>query len=327
MTVSLYLSDAKHEKVYLPVVEEDIVWTTERRSAPGKLTFRVVNDDTLDFSEGSEVRLQVDDNFVFFGYVFSQRRDKDQLIDVLAYDQLRYLKNKDTYVYEGKTATEVIRMIADDFNLQVGTLEDTGYVIASRVEDSATLFDIIENALDLTLENNKEMYVLYDEEGKITLKSLESMKVKNDSGEYLVIDETSGENYEYTSSIDDNTYNQIKLTYENAETKKRDVYMTKDTSHINEWGILQYYDKLTKGENGQAKADALLTLYNAKTRRLRLTNVFGDCRVRAGSMVIVKLDLGDITLSNFMLVERARHVFQLDSHFMDLTLRGGEISG
>ena len=143
----------------------------------------------------------------------------------------------------------------------------------------------------------------------------------------MVIDEASGENFEYSSSIDDNTYNQIKLTYENETTSKRDVYITKDTSHINEWGVLQYYDKLTKGENGQAKADALLKLYNAKTRRLRLSNVFGDTRVRAGSMVIVRLDLGDMQLNNFMLVENARHVFQLDAHFMDLTLRGGEFVG
>ena len=327
MAVKLSLSDSKHEKLFYPIVEESIEWITERRSAPGKLTFKVIKDDILDFSEGSEVRLQVDGKTVFFGFVFSQRRDKDQIISVLAYDQLRYLKNKDTYVYKNKKASEVIQMIAADFNLRTGTIEDTKYIIPSRVEDNTTLYDIIENALDLTLINNKEMFVLYDEEGKITLKNLESLKVKNESGAYLVIDEASGENIEYSSSIDDNTYNQIKLTYENEETSKRDVYMAKDTGHINEWGVLQYYDKLTKGENGQAKADALLKLYNAKTRRLRLNNVFGDVRVRAGSMVIIRLNLGDIQLNNFMLVESARHIFQLDAHFMDLILRGGEFVG
>lgn len=326
MTVRLLLSDSKHKKLYYPVVKEGIEWTTERRSAPGKLTFKVVKDDILDFSEGSEVRLQVDDKIVFFGFVFSQRRDKDQIISVTAYDQLRYLKNKDTYVYENKKASEVIQMIAADFNLRVGTIEDTGYIISSRVEDNMTLYDIIENALDLTLTNNKQMYIMYDDAGKITLKNLETMKVKSDSGAYLVIDENSGENYQYTSSIDDNTYNQIKLTYENETKSNRDVYMVRDTEHINEWGVLQYYEKLTKGENGQAKADALLKLYNAKSRRLKLSNVFGDVRVRAGSMIIVKLDLGDVRVNNFMLVECARHIFQLDCHFMDLTLRGGEIN-
>ena len=53
-----------------------------------------------------------------------------------------YLNNKDTYVYENKTASQFIQMIAADFSLNTGTLEDTGFVIASRVEDNTSLFDI-----------------------------------------------------------------------------------------------------------------------------------------------------------------------------------------
>ena len=88
--------------------------------------------------------------------------------------------------------------------------------------------------------------------------------------------------------------------------------------------VLQYFDTLQKGENGQAKADALLKLYNSKTRNLKITNAIGDTRVRAGSMVVINLALGDTNVKNFMLVEKVKHTFKLDSHFMDLTLRGGE---
>ena len=83
---------------------------------------------------------------------------------------------------------------------------------------------------------------------------------------------------------------------------------------------------MKEGENGQSKATALLNLYNAKTRKLRITKAFGDCNVRAGSLIAVKLNLGDITVNNFMLVEKAVHTFNLDEHFMDLTLKGGEIN-
>jgi hypothetical protein len=44
-------------------------------------------------------------------------------------------------------------------------------------------------------------------------------------------------------------------------------------------------------------------------------------------MVAVSLDLGDMKVSNFMLVEKVKHTFKLDEHFMDLTLRGGEFVG
>ena len=214
-------------------------------------------------------------------------------------------------------------MIASDFSLQTGTIENTKYVIASRVEDNTSLFDMIENALDMTLQNKKQMFVLYDDFGRLTLKNISSMYVQN-RGVYLMIDEETGENFDYTSSIDDDTYNKVKLTYDNEKTGKREVYIAKDSKHINEWGVLQYFDTLSKGENGQAKADALLQLYNKKTRNLKIKKVIGDTRVRAGSMIMVNLNLGDVKLKNFMLVEKAKHTFKLDEHYMELTLRGGE---
>lgn len=323
MNVELLIGNESGTKVYQPAVEEGIEWSTERRSTPGKLVFKVLKDDILDFSEGSAVRLCVDGDKVFFGFVFKQQRTKDQIITVTAYDQLRYLKNKDTKVYENKTASQFIKSTGADYQLNIGTVEDTGYVIPSRVEENTSLFEMFENALDLTLTNTGEMFVLYDDFGKLTLKSLSSMYV-GVPGAYLMIDEETGENFDYTSSIDDSTYNKIKLTYDSEETGYREVYIAQDSSNINKWGILQYFDTLQKGENGQAKADALLKLYNKKTRNLKITNALGDNRVRAGSLVVINLDLGDMKLKNFMLVEKVKHTYKEGEHWMDLTLRGGE---
>jgi len=326
MGVELLIANESGTKTYIPLVEEGIEWLTERRSAPGKLTFNVLKDDALDFSEGSAVRLRSDDDNIFYGFVFKQSRDKDQIIKVTAYDQMRYLKNKDTYVYENKTAAQLIRMIAEDFTLSIGDIDDTRYVIESRVEENTSLFEMIENALDLELTNSGELYVLYDDLGKLTLKHLSEMYVGS-PGAYLLIDEETGENFAYTSSIDDNTFNKVKLTYDNEDTGLRDVYVAQDGTNINRWGVLQYFDTLQDGENGQAKADALLKLYNKKTRTLELTNVIGDNRVRAGSMVAIRLDLGDMKLNNFMLVESCRHTWKQDEHRMNLKLKGGEFVG
>lgn len=316
MNVELLIQNGN--KVYAPIVQEGITWDTERKGSPGKLTFTVIKDQDINFTEGNPVRLVVDGVKLFYGFVFSKKRDKQQNVTVTAYDQLRYLKNKDTYVYTNKTASDFIKMVADDYNLNLGTIEKTSYIIASRVEDNTTLMDMIQNALDLELMNKKTMYVLYDDFGKLTLKSLENMKVG------VVIDEETGENFDYTSSIDSQTYNKIKLVYENEKTGKREVYIAQDSNNMNNWGILQYYDTLQEGENGKAKADALLSLYNVKTRNLKITNAFGHLSVRAGSMVVVNLNLGDITVQNFMLVEKCKHIFNESEHIMDLTLKGGE---
>jgi hypothetical protein len=316
MNVELLIQNGS--KVYAPITEEGITWATERKGSPGELKFNVVTDGVINFTEGNAVRMKVDDKNIFYGFVFTKKRDKEGIISVTAYDQLRYFKNKDTYVYTNKTAGEFIKMLAADFAMQTGTIEDTGFKIASRVEENTTLFDMVQNSLDLTLQNKKEMYVMFDDFGKIALKNIASMQLN------LVIDEETGENYSYTSSIDSATYNKVKLTYDNEETGKRDVYIAQDSNNMNNWGVLQYFETLQKGENGKAKADALLSLYNRKTRSLSISNAFGDTRVRAGCMVVVMLNLGDVKLKNLMLVEKCKHTFFESMHFMDLTLRGGE---
>ena len=318
MDVNIELLIQHGDKVFIPVVQEGITWSTERKGCPGELKFKVVKDDIISFTEGDAVRLKVNGQNVFYGFIFKKQRDKEQIITVTAYDQLRYLKNKDTIVYENKTAGELIQMIAKDYMMQTGTIEDTGFKIKSRVEENTSLFDMIQNALDMTLENQKYMYVMYDDFGKIALKGLDNMRLN------LLIDEETGENFDYTSSIDSNTYNKIKLTYDNEKTGTREVYIAQDSSNMNAWGVLQYFDTLQEGENGKAKADALLSLYNKKTRNLTIKNAFGDVRVRAGSMIVVIMDLGDVKLKNLMLVEKCKHEFKESQHFMTLTLRGGE---
>lgn len=326
MSVELLIGNETGTKICFPAVEEGIEWTTERKGVPGKLSFKVINDGALDFSEGSAVRMKENGDEVFFGFVFRQQRSKENIITVTAYDQLRYLKNKDTIVYENKTADQFLKMIASDYNMNIGELESTNYVIESRIEENISLFEMIQNALDLTLTNTGEMFVLYDDFGKLTLRHLSSMAVGT-QGAYLMVDEETCETFDYSSSIDDSTYNRIKLTYDNEDTGFREVYIAQDSGNMNKWGVLQYFDTLSKGENGQAKVDALLKLYNKKTRNLKLTNVLGDNRVRAGSMIVVNLDLGDIKLKNFMLVESCKHIYKESEHWMDLTLRGGEFVG
>ena len=83
-------------------------------------------------------------------------------------------------------------------------------------------------------------------------------------------------------------------------------------------------DRLQTATGAAAKADAVLKLYDQKTRKLTVKNAFGDVRVRAGSAVVVSLDLGDIVTNNYLMVEKVTHTFKGDEHFMDLTLIGGE---
>lgn len=304
---------------YSPILEDSIDWKTEREGTPGQLTFKILKDSNLKIEEGNAVRFKFDNENVFYGFIFTIDRTKEKSISITAYDQLRYLKNKDTYVYTNKTANELIVMLAQDFNLNLGTIENTGFKIASRVEENEELFEMIKNALDLTLQNKKTIYVLYDDFGKLTLKNIQNMIVN------ILVDETAGD-YTYKTSIDSDVYNKIKLTFDNEDTGKREVFISQDSSNINKWGVLQYFDKLQKSENGKAKADALLSLYNKKKKSLQVKNVLGDLRVRAGSLIPVSLDLDDIKVLQLMIVEKCTHTFKNNEHFMTLTLKGSDFS-
>lgn len=306
------------DTIYEPCVEEAIELSTERKGSPAKLVFKVLKDRGYPMHEGQVVTLKINDKPVFYGYIFTKSRDKEQRITYTCYDQLRYFKNKDTYVYTGLTASQVIQMVCDDFGLKTGNIEDTAYIIAQRIENNKTLFDIVQNALDATLLNTQTLYCLYDNYGAISLKNISNWKIP------IVIDAQTGENFDYQSSIDEQTYNKIKLTFDNKNTGKKDVYIAQDSEKMNSWGILQYFDTLQEGENGAQKVEQLLAFYNKKSRNLSIKNAWGDVRVRAGASLIVSLKLGDIKVNNFMLCEKVTHKFENNLHTMDVTLIGGE---
>lgn len=197
------------KNAFCPPVEDDVQLELERRGSPGKLTFTTVKveDKLMNFVEGDSVKFYYKEKCVFVGYVFTKKRDKDQRIKVTCYDQLRYLKNKFTYVFEKKTASDIIKSLCKDFGMQTGTIEDTKYVIPAIAEENTSAFDIILKALDETLTNTGKMFVLYDDCGKITLRDSSTMKAD------ILISEDTAQNFSYSSSIDDETYNSIVLWY------------------------------------------------------------------------------------------------------------------
>lgn len=304
--------------IQYPAVVEGAKLTLERKGTPGKLTFTVVKDSKLNFQEGDPVKLTLDGTPMFYGFVFIKSRDKDGTIDVTAYDQLRYLKNKDTITEEGLKASDLLKRIATDFRLNLGTVEDTGYTMETVVEENQTLFDMIQNALDETLLNTGKLYVLYDDVGSLTLKDINSMKTN------LLIDMEAAENFSYSSSIDDATYNKIKLAFNNEKTGKRELYVAQDGEKINQWGVLQYFEEIQTATGAAAKAEAMLAHYDRKTRKLTIKNAFVRPDIRAGSAVMVSLNLGDIIANQYLMAEKVVFTFKEDENMMDLTLVGGE---
>ena len=195
---------------FSPPIEDGVEIEWERRGSPGKLTFTTlkVHKTDMSFQEGDPVCFYYKNIPVFFGYVFTKKREREHHIKVTCYDQIRYLKNKFTYVFEKKTASQITSALCKDFQLVTGAFDNTKYIIPAIVEENKSALDIILSVLDETLVNTGEMYVLYDDFGKLQLKNAANMVSST------LICKDTGENFDYSSSIDDETYNNIVLYYD-----------------------------------------------------------------------------------------------------------------
>lgn len=179
-----------------------------------KLTFDMAIDNIAKFSNGSVIRFKYNNVGMFFGYVFKKQQKDEKTISITAYDQLRYLKAKDSMTLSGLNIAGIIRKIANTYGLEIGELEVSD-ILPDRVEDNKTLLDIIYNAISENLKISGDKYCFYDNFGKLALEDIYNMRTN-----ILIGDASNCTGYDFTQSIDDDTFNQIKLVHDNKDTKK-----------------------------------------------------------------------------------------------------------
>lgn len=297
---------------------QKVTYTTNRTGSPGTLKF-TVNASGISFVEGDSVRFSVDGQVVFLGWVFTKSRDRHAVIDVTCYDQLRYLKASASYCFVGRTAGQIIQEIAQDFQLAVGTLDDTGYPIPTLIKEDKSCLDIISAAIQQTLLATGKLYTFFDDAGRLSLREAGSMVARGVVGEgSLLLD------YTYKTDIDEHTYNSVKLVRPNEATGRGDMFQAVDSANIARWGLLQLYQTVDEALNdaqAAAKAQAMLSYYNRRWRTLKVS-ALGLLGLRAGQMLMMDVPhLGDIHLFNLVLLEKVTHTFEHDVHTMDFDVQ------
>ncbi|RXM79252.1 hypothetical protein DP144_00105 [Clostridium tetani] len=322
MQIQLLVDDKKGNVFDISELVSEITWKTKRKGKPSSLDIKLLKDKTISINNGDVVSFKVDNNKVFYGYVFDNSGSKDIDIKLTAYDQIRYLLNNDTYVFKNKKASQIISQIAKDVSLRAGTIEDTAYVIPQILEDDKKLLDIIYSSLDKTLMNTKQTYVLYDDFGYLTLRNINNMKQL-----VVISDDNNLGDYDWKNSIDSDTYNRVKIVRDNKETKGRDVYIAQDSKNIAKWGMLQYYHKVDEKMNKaqiQEMVNSTLKLKNRETKTLKLkdvisTDISADLKLRAGSGVYV--DIKEKGIKQYYLIEESTHKFEKGNLVMDFDLK------
>lgn len=321
----LFLLIQGDDAIYRPILADDIKISWEQKDTCGKMTFSYIDVEGMKISEGNAVAFRYKNNKVFFGYIFIIDSDsKREKVSVTCYDQLRYFKNKDTMVYS-KKYSELLIELCKKYNLNYGTIDDTGYTIPTRVEDGS-LFDICKNANDLTLINKGKSYVLYDDFGQIMLREFGSMVLD------LFIDKDTAGNWKITRSIDSEVYNRVVISVDDNETGVRKLYIANDSEKQAKWGVLQtteQFDSEASDYNIQNMTDIMLRYYSRVNKTFRVNDCLGDdeVAVRGGCILTVNFDIGNgETLYQQMIVNKVEHKFSESLHLMDLELYGGDWS-
>ena len=312
----IYNAESNTMYDYAPITEK-ITHTTNRNGSAGKLTFSYLQEKPINLTEGAKVQFYADGKEIFLGFVFVSEQDRWGVVSVTAYDQLRYLKSAASYSIEGKKLNEIIQQIATDMQLQVGTLEDTGYIIPTLTKESTECLDIIEYGLMLTQYNTGKTFVFYDNFGKLCLT-----EAKNLMSDILIGNGSIVTDYTYKSDIDSDTYNQVKLVRPNKETGQGDTYNFSDSTTIKKWGLLQKYVKVDENLNEaqiNEQGNIMMAYYDRVLKTISVDGVGGVPGLKAGAMAKFKIkDVPELSSGMFLLLDKVKHTFSNGEHTMSL---------
>lgn len=284
-------------------------------NAAAVLDFVVVKNGMLNFLEGAPVRLRLDGQTVFVGRVFSKRRRQPELIQVRAYDQLRYLQNRDCCMLRDFTPGDLLRRICSENNMQLGKVADCGLRLGAHSFDNRRYLDMLAEVLAEVWQARGRRYFVYDDCGVVCLQSCWDMRVNI----LLAADCIGG--YEYATSIDEKTYNRVKVIYEDKRKGLRKEFVAEDGGKIADWGVLQLVSKNADAkQQTYSRARELLQLYRQRRESLLVFQAPGNIMVRGGSMVGVRLNLGEQLVDCWALVKRAEHLIEQGNCLMNLSL-------
>ncbi len=288
-----------------------ISFTDKLNDGCSKLEFSHIKKDLI-ITNGTFVSFTYE-ALSFYGVVFKVGRDAKGEISVVAYDQLRYAKAKDTIISKGETITSHVKKMCSYLGLVSDqNLLDTKYVLATEPKDNKTWLDIIYEDIKDTLTATGRYYMVRDEYRKICIRNLEEMRL-----DLVLGDESLVYDYSYEKSIDDETYNVVKLVSDDKKAGKSLVYVADDKSSVTKYGLLQYFEVADKGMNTsqmKLKAEILLKLYNRETESLTLS-CLGKSEVRAGCGIFA--DISDLGMQKWLVVKSVTHEF-LPVHTMSV---------
>jgi len=285
-----------------------LTWSGDIGQAARKVEFSYAQGDNIqkvNIALGNQIKVLVDDKEIFRGYVFYKEVDtENDTVRITAYDGLIYLlKNKATYNFKNVTASDIVKKIARDFGIQVGSLASAS-LRQKLIVEGETLYDIIMKTYTNESKHTGKKYMPLFKEGKLNIIEKGKTVVS-----YVLSSSESISNVTYSESLE-NMVNRVKIYDENGKY----IGKVENSEWIKAYGILQDVYTKEKDKNAYTVAKNMLKGIE-KTLNIRaLGNV--DCIT--GMAVKVKDKATGLT--GIFYIDSDTHTFENGQHMMELTL-------
>lgn len=289
---------------------------TSWNDGPGKLTFDYPSWNGRRYPNGCAVTFQYGKDNIFYGWLFGTKQDGKKY-SCTCWDQLRYFKGSNSLIRPVGTLTRWVNTVALDCGnrIRLGNIESTEYQLGKYNFDNKTRLDMIYQSIEDNLTGNGYWYVFRDNFGALELRDVYNLRLP------IIIGTGSlGKDFDYEKSIDDDTYNYVKVAKDDSEKGVRNVYISQDSASISAWGKLMIYDKVSADLNDSqlaSRANRLLSVKDRETETLSI-ECMGDDRIFAGNSI--RVVISEAGLDKWAIVDKCSHEFKKDSHTMRLDL-------
>lgn len=264
-------------------------------------------------TEGHTITFEWEGAVLFVGIIFAYDVDIDGNMTLTCFDSNVYFtKSNDIRKFTNKKASDIIRQLAQDFGIPIGTIADTGYVIPLLILRNKSLYEMILITLILTRKQTGKRFFVGNKGGKLTLSTPASVEQR-----FILKAGANILGASYSLSIED-TKTQVKVT--GGDKKKPITSVVKDGALRKKYGVMQHVEEMDeKATASQVKQRAAALLKEmAVINDQANVDAFGIPEVITGSAIYVVESMTGLVGGYY--VSNDSHTFAGGLHTMSLEL-------
>lgn len=297
---------------------QKVVWGGRKGTPTRTLTVTLLDDDgfkhsraNIEVEEGYQCYFSIDGKERFRGLIMKTNQGDNKIESFVAYDLgISLTKNKDTFCYTNKTASEVFVDVCKRFGIPTGEVSGCSYRIPELTKPKTTAWDAIADAMSLDFDATGIRHFVSAAGGKVSLTTR-----RQNILQWVIEVDQNLTGYSYVRSIED-IVTRVKMLSDEG-TVLAEERKTALESKIGIFQDVDQPDETLSAAQIKQLCKSMLDEKSTPSRTLQL-NVRGIPDVISGIGVFVIIP--HLGLSRTFYVDDDSHTFDRNNHTMTLKL-------